>query len=89
MENTSLCQSCGLPLGNEQIKGTEKNGLKNDQYCNYCYKDGAFTKPAMNLEEMKNSVSTQMKKLKLPIYTIQKAINILPTLSRWKTNKPF
>jgi hypothetical protein len=83
MENIALCQSCGLPLGNEEIKGTEQNGLKNNQYCKYCYENGAFTKPNMKLEEMKDTVSTQMKKLKLPIYTIQKAINILPTLSRW------
>jgi hypothetical protein len=84
MENIVLCQSCGIPLGNEEIKGKEENGLKNDLYCKYCYEDGAFKKPNMTLEEMKDTVSTQMKKLKLPIYTIQKAINILPTLSRWK-----
>ncbi|MFE3848746.1 zinc ribbon domain-containing protein [Flavobacterium sp. LB3P45] len=84
MENIILCQSCGLPLGNEEIKGKEKNGLKNDLYCKYCYEDGMFTKPNMTIEDMKDIVSTQMKKLKLPIYTIQKAINILPSLSRWK-----
>lgn len=87
MENLALCQSCGMPIGNEQVKGAEQNGLKNDQYCKYCYEDGTFTKPAMKLEDMKNNVSTQMKKLKLPIYAIQKAINILPTLSRWNNKK--
>lgn len=84
MENIALCQSCGMPLGNEEIKGTEQNGLTNEQYCKYYYDNGAFKKPNMNLKDMKNSVSTQMKRLKLPIYTIQKAINILPTLNRWK-----
>jgi hypothetical protein len=84
MENIGLCQSCGMPLSNEEVKGTEQNGFKNEQYCKYCYENGAFKKPNMNLEDMKDTVSTQMKRLKLPIYTIQKAINILPTLSRWK-----
>lgn len=84
MENIVLCQSCGMPLGSEQAKGTEQNGLKNEQYCKYCYENGSFKKPNINLEKMKDLVSTEMKKLKLPIYTIQKAINILPTLSRWK-----
>lgn len=83
MENIALCQSCGIPLDKEEIKGTEQNGLKNEEYCKYCYESGSFKKPNMNLEDMKDAVSTQMKKLKLPIYTIQKAINILPTLKRW------
>jgi len=86
-KNIALCQSCGMPLGNEEVKGTEQNGLKNENYCKYCYENGAFKKPNMNLEEMKDNVSTQMKKLKLPIYAIQKAINILPTLSRWNNKK--
>jgi hypothetical protein len=84
MENIVLCQSCGMPLDKEEVKGTEQNGLKNEEYCKYCYEDGGFKKPNMNLEDMKDTVATQMKRLKLPIYTIQKAINILPTLSRWK-----
>lgn len=83
MENIALCQSCGMPLDKEEVKGTEQNGFKNEEYCKYCYENGAFKKPNMNLEDMKDNVSTQMKKLKLPIYTIQKAINILPTLKRW------
>jgi hypothetical protein len=24
----TLCQSCGIPLDNQQLKGTEANGLK-------------------------------------------------------------
>jgi len=32
----------------------------------------------------KNNVTNQMKKLELYEYAIQKAINILPMLSRWK-----
>ncbi|MBG6109615.1 hypothetical protein IWX84_000474 [Flavobacterium sp. CG_9.10] len=83
MENIVLCQSCGMPLDKEELKGTEQNGFKNEEYCKYCYENGNFKKPTMNLEDMKDTVSTQMKKLKLPIYTIQKAINILPTLKRW------
>ena len=72
MENIALCQSCGMPLNKEEVKGTEKNGLKSDEYCKYCYENGDFKNPNMNLEEMKNNVSTQMKKLKLPIYAFKK-----------------
>ena len=85
MENVTLCQSCGMPLDKEALKGTEKKGLKTDEYCKYCYEYGTFKKPKMNLEDMKNRVETQMKKMNIPHNVIQKAINILPALSRWKS----
>ena len=37
-----FCQSCGMPLS-EEVFGTNADGSKNDEYCVYCYKDGAFT----------------------------------------------
>lgn len=79
-----FCQSCGLPLDTEEVKGSEPSGLKNNEYCKYCYENGTFKNPKMNLDDMKNTVETQMKKLKLPEYSIQKAINLLPALKRWK-----
>lgn len=86
MENRIFCQSCGMPLDSEALKGTEQNGLKSNEYCKYCYENGSFKKPDMTLEGMKNTVETQMKKLNLPAYTIQRAVNILPVLKRWKNS---
>ena len=37
-----FCQSCGMPLSPE-VLGTNADGSKSDEYCIYCYKDGAFT----------------------------------------------
>lgn len=88
MENTHFCQSCGMPLTTEEAKGTENNGLKTNDYCRYCYEDSNFKKPDMNLEEMKDAVKMHMEKKKLPTYMVQKALNILPALKRWK-NKQF
>lgn len=85
MENKEICQSCGMPLDSEAVKGTEKNGLKSNEYCKYCYENGEFKHPKMSLEEMQNNVKNQMKKLELHDYAIQKAINILPALKRWKS----
>jgi len=85
MENKIICQSCSMPLDTEDVKGTEKNGLKSNEYCKYCYEDGVFKHPKMNLDEMKNNVQNQMKKLELHQYAIQKAVNILPILKRWKS----
>ena len=86
MENKIICQSCGMSLDTEAVKGTEKNGLKSNEYCKYCYEDGVFKNPKMKLEDMENNVKNQMKKLELHEYAIQKAVNILPALKRWKNN---
>ncbi|MBR5688270.1 MAG: zinc ribbon domain-containing protein [Prevotella sp.] len=45
-----FCQSCGMPL-TEEILGTNADGSKNEEYCIYCYKDGAFT-GNFTMEEM-------------------------------------
>ena len=45
-----FCQSCGMPLKDE-ILGTNADGSKNEEYCIYCYKDGAFTGD-FTMEEM-------------------------------------
>ncbi len=46
----AFCQSCGMPL-NDDILGTNSDGSKNQEYCTYCYKDGAFTGD-FTMEEM-------------------------------------
>ena len=48
-----FCQSCGMPL-TEEILGTNADGSKNEEYCIYCYKDGAFTGD-FTMEEMVES----------------------------------
>ena len=42
MEN-KYCQSCGMPLQNQDELGTNSDGSRNEEYCCYCFKDGAFT----------------------------------------------
>jgi len=85
MEINTYCQSCGLPLSNEDVKGTEQNGMKNDEYCMNCYENSDFKNPSINLEEMKIKVQNKMEKMNHPNYLIQKAINILPALKRWNS----
>ena len=45
-----VCQSCGMPL-TDDVLGTNADGSKNEEYCIYCYKDGAFTGD-FTMEEM-------------------------------------
>lgn len=83
MEPKNFCQSCTMPIDNSEDRGTEKDGSKSNLYCKYCYQNGAFTAPDMNLEQMKNIVLNQMRKLKLGDDIIQLSINNLPHLRRW------
>ena len=41
----------GMPLENEEMKGTNADGSKSNDYCEYCYKNGAFDNE-MTMEEM-------------------------------------
>lgn len=85
MEPKIFCQSCTMPIDDPANRGTEKDGSKSEQYCKYCYQDGAFINPGMTLDEMKKIVTTQMHKLNLPESLIQQSLNYLPHLKRWQT----
>ena len=84
LEDIQFCQSCGIPLNAEILKGTDNNGIKSNDYCKYCYENSDFKNPEMNLDDMKNVVKKYMEERQLPDYMVQKAVNILPALRRWK-----
>ena len=87
MENKTFCQSCSMPLDNDKLHGTEKDGTKSHEYCIYCYQNGAFINPEMTLEEMRNLVKAQMEKMKINNSIINMAVNSLPGLKRWRSLK--
>lgn len=45
-----FCQSCGMPL-NDENRGTNADGSKNEDYCMYCYQNGKFTNDS-TMDEM-------------------------------------
>ena len=72
-----------MPLDNPELLGTEKNGSKSDEYCKFCYSDGAFTNPNMTLKEMTSLVITQMEKINIDSKIIDLTVRSLPNLKRW------
>ncbi len=46
-----FCQSCGMPMEDEALFGTNADGSKNVDYCSYCYQKGAFTAD-VDMEQM-------------------------------------
>jgi hypothetical protein len=50
-ENQKFCQSCAMPLSDSELFATNDDGTRNEDYCIYCFKDGAFTGD-FTMEEM-------------------------------------
>ena len=42
-EATDFCQSCAMPMSDPGMYGTNADGGKSSDYCQYCYQNGAFT----------------------------------------------
>lgn len=91
-----FCQSCGMPLTDPstgsvqaEILGTNADGSKNEDYCIYCLKDGAFT-GNFTMEEMAEYCSMFVEEynkntgnhLTACEYK-QVLLDYYPTLKRW------
>ncbi len=84
-----LCQSCGMPLNTQEELGTNKDGSKNEEYCCYCYKDGAFTQDC-TMEQMIEHCAQfvgEFNKDAGTAFSKEEAIatmrEFFPTLKRW------
>ena len=87
MKYEKFCQSCSMPLS-EELLGTEKDGTKSSDYCQFCYRDGEFTHPRYSLDEMIAHLQDQMDVSDLPEDIIETAIARLPRLKRWNKSIP-
>ncbi|WP_102401422.1 zinc ribbon domain-containing protein [Haloimpatiens massiliensis] len=88
MENMKFCQSCGMPMGeNQQLYGTNKDGSENTDYCVYCFKDGEFT-ANVSMEEMIEFCVPHMvagNEGMTEEIARQKMKEFFPMLRRWQT----
>ncbi len=88
MENNNMkfCQSCAMPLESPELYGTNADGSKNEDYCSYCYKDGAFTSESTMDEMIETCVPFVSKGEPWPDEdTARKAMQeFFPQLKRWK-----
>lgn len=78
------CQSCGMPM-NEEFYGTESNNEKNQEYCIYCYENGAFKQPDLTMDQMIETCVPFMKNKGMKEEEARELMNsCLPQLKRWK-----
>ena len=66
MSETKFCQSCGMPLDSKDVCGTNQDGSINEEYCIYCYKDGAFVDDCTNLWKNYWKTASRTKRKKKP-----------------------
>lgn len=41
------CQCCGMPMEDDAVLSREPDGTINEEYCQWCYTNGAFAYPTM------------------------------------------
>lgn len=81
------CQSCGLPLRDQNVQGTNLDGTRNESYCYFCFRNGSFTMPGITMERMIDKVANMisMKKNLAQPQSWQIAANTIPNLARWQS----
>ena len=84
--NQIFCQSCGMPMDDPALRGTERDGAPSPHYCKYCYQNGAFT-GEMTMEQMIDFCAPMMVQAN-PGMTEEQAKaqmrRFFPMLLRWR-----
>lgn len=84
-----FCQSCGMPLESDEVKGTNMDKSLSADYCTYCFQDGNFTQDvtmdemiihcSQFVDEINKNSALQMTKEQ----AIAQMKEYFPTLKRW------
>jgi hypothetical protein len=73
-----------MPLTDESLLGTEKDGSKNQEYCKYCYQNGSFVNPGITVDQMSSFIQQKMKEMHIDAAITNNAVAVLPQLKRWR-----
>lgn len=86
MKDMQFCQSCGMPMTREEMQGTEADGSRSEDYCAYCYKDGAFTAQCAMEEMIGFCAPLEVKAGRFPDEAAARAAlgGWFPQLKRWR-----
>lgn len=80
-----FCQSCSMPMQKPEDFGTNPDGSKNEEYCNYCFQNGEFTDPNMTVDQMVKLCDGILRKMNVPEPQIEQIKQFIPMLKRWRT----
>ncbi len=77
------CQCCGMPMEEDSILSREPDGTINEDFCQWCYTDGAFTYPTM--ESLIDYLSTHFSSEQWPEESARAYYaKALPKLAHWQ-----
>jgi hypothetical protein len=81
------CQSCGMPLEQPEDCGSARKGLRVNDFCHYCFQDGAFTEPEISMQEMIDKCVRVMVREEIMPEPQARALmaEVIPRLKRWQT----
>lgn len=78
-----ICQCCGMPLEDDGLLGRNADGTLNENYCRWCYADGAFT-----YSDPDALIEVCIRHMVGESFTEEQARSymrgLLPTLEHWK-----
>lgn len=80
-----FCQSCAMPLEKPDDFGTSKEGFRVNDYCHYCFQNGAFTDPKITMPEMLEKCVGMMVKMGVMPEPQARGLmtEVMPKLKRW------
>lgn len=81
-----FCQSCGMPLAQPEDFGTDAIGYRVNDWCRYCYANGAFINPGIGMQEMIDLCVDQMVKRGVMGREQARTLmtEVIPKLERWR-----
>lgn len=81
-----ICQSCGTPLQDPNIWGSDKGKAQVQSYCIFCFKEGRFTEPKLTMEEMGWRIHRLLvQQASIPAREAASMVDrLLPKLERWR-----
>ncbi len=84
MEQT-FCQSCAMPMTEDNHFGTNADGSKNKDYCHYCFANGHFSKDETMEEMIETCVPFVVGSVYPDAESARKGmLEFFPTLKRWR-----
>jgi hypothetical protein len=74
-----------MPLRKEEDRGTNADGGRNQDYCQFCFAGGKFTDEGITMEAKIEKMVAKAKEVNIPPENARlMAQTILPTLKRWR-----
>ncbi len=80
----TICQSCGMPMKQDpKGGGTNADGTLSQEWCSFCYADGAFLGPDLTVKEMQDIGINALKAKGFPRPMGWLMTRNIPKLKRW------